>query len=81
MREQLEAQVEALAAQMRALDDENARLRVRLPSAMSLHACDALYAQLVILQICSAPPACWRQQPRAELWLEAGATHTLTNCH
>ena len=29
MREQLEAQVEALAAQMRALDDENARLRVR----------------------------------------------------
>lgn len=29
VREQLEAQVEALAAQMRALDDENARLRVR----------------------------------------------------
>ena len=32
VREQLEAQVEALAAQMRALDDENARLRVRNPT-------------------------------------------------
>lgn len=32
MREQLEAQVEALAAQMRALDDEYARLRVRNPT-------------------------------------------------
>lgn len=31
VREQLESQVEALARQMRALDDENARLRVRCP--------------------------------------------------